>query len=266
MDKEQEIIEMYKQGFSYKDILVKSGIKSKQTIMNILDRHGIPRNSVRKQSLPINIIVEEWKNDIFSNSRSIASKFGCSPSTISCILKDNIPKEKINIIKKEKMSNSAVRNRQTVSREDRIKRAKYAAQFVNPIERNARLLKAAAISAQKRKGKPLSEAHKEKLMGRAGRKGELSSNWKGGVSKKQSRAPFWKKAQKACRERDEHTCQSCGITSKEVGQLLDVHHIVSYHSFEDKSKANELSNLISLCRTCHLRVEQNVIPCPSIRQ
>lgn len=265
MDKEQQVVEMYKQGVSHNEILAKCGFKSKQTIMNILDRYGLSRNNVRKQSLPINTIVAEWKSNPFSNSRSIASRFGCSPYIVSCILKENITKEQFDIIKRGKISNSSVRHRQTVSKADRVKRAKYAAQFVNPTERNARLLHGAAISAQKRKGKPLSEAHKEKMRGRPGKKGEFSSNWKGGVSKKQSRAPFWAKAQKACRERDGHTCQSCGVTSKDVGQLLDVHHVVSYHSFEDKSKANEISNLISLCRTCHLRIEQNVIPCPIIK-
>jgi len=48
--------------------------------------------------------------------------------------------------------------------------------------------------------------------------------------------------------RDHHTCQSCGITNI----MLDVHHKVPFLiSFDNSSK-----NLISLCRSCHMKIEK----------
>lgn len=259
MTKDNEVVLLYEKGNSIKDILIASGYKSQQSIMNILDRNGIPRNNIKTQSLPIEEIVNEWVDNISVNTRSISKKFGCSTNTISSILKKNIPENSFNEIKRNKISESSIRQRQNLSKKERIERAKYASQFVNPIERNKRLLEGAKISAQKRKGVPLSpEKYKYFVTDRIILKGENHPSWKGGVSKRQSRKPNWDKYQKLCRERDNHTCQNCGTTKEIVGQNMDVHHIISYHSFEDKKLANQLSNLISLCRVCHLRTEQKI--------
>ena len=51
------------------------------------------------------------------------------------------------------------------------------------------------------------------------------------------------------RDRDEHTCQNpdCGCTEQENGQALEVHHI-------DYDKNNNIiENLISLCKSCHMK-------------
>jgi predicted HNH restriction endonuclease len=41
-----------------------------------------------------------------------------------------------------------------------------------------------------------------------------------------------------------------------LGYSLDVHHIVPFRTFKgDWRKANELSNLITLCRNCHRKAE-----------
>ena len=246
-------------GSTIKDITVASGYNSPQSIMNILDRNRIERNNIKSQSLPISKIVSEWISDVTANSRSIANQFGCSANTISAILKNNISEIKFSEIKKGKISQSSIKHRESLPKEDRIKRAKYASSFVNPIERNKRLLKGVKISAERRKGVPLSpEKYKYFVTNRKVLCGELHPSWKGGVSKRQSRKPNWDKYQKLCRERDSDTCQKCGITKMEVGQNMDVHHIISYHSFEDKKLANQLSNLISLCRVCHLRTEQEI--------
>ena len=259
MNKEKTVISMYKHGNSIKDILIASGYKSQQSIMNILDRNGIPRNNIKIQSLPTDEIVNEWINNISANTRTISKKFGCSTNTISSILKKYIPENSFNEIKRNKISQSSARQRQTLSKKERIERAKYASQFVNPIERNKRLLEGAKISARKRKGVPLSpEKYKYFVTNRIVLKGENHPSWKGGVSKRQSRKPNWDKYQKLCRERDNNTCQKCGVTKEITGQNMDVHHIVSYHSFEDKKLANQLSNLISLCRVCHLKTEQEI--------
>ena len=47
------------------------------------------------------------------------------------------------------------------------------------------------------------------------------------------------------RSRDNFTCQECGYTEEQLGYILRVHHI-------DYDKSNSaLSNLISLCKSCH---------------
>lgn len=69
------------------------------------------------------------------------------------------------------------------------------------------------------------------------------------------RGPGWNVARRKVRERDNFTCQICGITEKETGKALDVHHIVPYRNFEDSKEANRIENLISLCSPCHHREE-----------
>lgn len=49
------------------------------------------------------------------------------------------------------------------------------------------------------------------------------------------------------REKDRHICKLCGIHQDEEDTLLDVHHI-DY----DKYNCN-LNNLVTLCRSCHIR-------------
>lgn len=76
--------------------------------------------------------------------------------------------------------------------------------------------------------------------------------------------PNWYEQRRKARKRDKHTCQKCGITEKELGQHLDVHHIVSFRSFgyvvgenNNYLLANGLKNLQSLCRSCHMKTEAN---------
>lgn len=77
--------------------------------------------------------------------------------------------------------------------------------------------------------------------------------WKGGSTN--YRGPNWKSQRSVARDRDNHTCQRCGITRKTLRKELDVHHIVPFRNFEDYRKANELINLITLCPSCHHQVE-----------
>ena len=85
-------------------------------------------------------------------------------------------------------------------------------------------------------------------------RGSRHPSWKGGTSSHYRRGFDWKEAAAAARERDEFTCQRCGIHQSELPgkkRRLEVHHIVPY----SVSKSNHLSNLISLCRPCHSAVE-----------
>jgi DEAD/DEAH box helicase domain-containing protein len=63
----------------------------------------------------------------------------------------------------------------------------------------------------------------------------------------------WKAQKEAARERDEYTCQNCGVV--EDGRAHDVHHKVPFRAFPGFEEANRLENLASLCPSCHRRTE-----------
>lgn len=91
--------------------------------------------------------------------------------------------------------------------------------------------------------------------------GEGNSNWKGGISY-ENYGPNWIWQRKNARRRDKYTCQVCGAT-KYTTKFIDVHHVVPFKTFNgDYKRANTLSNLICLCRSCHAKVENGIIECP----
>jgi len=88
--------------------------------------------------------------------------------------------------------------------------------------------------------------------------------------------PNWETQRNAARARDGYRCRQCGkpeTTPSPIGDLPigegrgggrqhDVHHLVPFRSFgyvpgvnENYKLANELDNLVTLCRACHRRVE-----------
>lgn len=69
------------------------------------------------------------------------------------------------------------------------------------------------------------------------------------------RSGDWEDQALKARKRDGFTCRLCGITEKELGKQLDVHHIIPYRLFESPTEANRLNNLITLCRSCHNKIE-----------
>jgi len=76
---------------------------------------------------------------------------------------------------------------------------------------------------------------------------ENAINWRGGKSFEPYGMEFNNKLKKKIRERDNYTCQECGMTEKELGYKLHIHHI------DYDKKNNNPDNLISLCRSCHLQ-------------
>lgn len=71
------------------------------------------------------------------------------------------------------------------------------------------------------------------------------------------RGANWAAQRSAARKRDNNTCQVCGTYS------IVVHHIKKYSSFNgDYISANQLSNLIVLCRKHHIKIERGVMDCP----
>jgi len=69
--------------------------------------------------------------------------------------------------------------------------------------------------------------------------------------------PNWKQIQQAVRERDEFTCQACGM--KEGARSLEVHHKEPIRMFSSLEQANKLDNLITLCPSCHRAAEKQVM-------
>ena len=76
--------------------------------------------------------------------------------------------------------------------------------------------------------------------------------------KSYKRGANWLEQRRKARERDNYTCQHCGMTEQELGKALDVHHIKPYRLFADYVEANELENLISLCPSCHHRADAQI--------
>lgn len=77
--------------------------------------------------------------------------------------------------------------------------------------------------------------------------------WRGGIS---CYGDIWPYQRELARERDNNICQICGATSNENGKRLDVHHIKPFKIFSNPIEANNLSNLITLCRKCHRKEER----------
>lgn len=77
--------------------------------------------------------------------------------------------------------------------------------------------------------------------------------------------PNWPEQSSKARERDGYQCVACPMTQGEhlplYGCKLHVHHIVRKEAFRnddgtlDYTEANDLSNLITLCRVCHPKWE-----------
>ncbi|RKY63810.1 MAG: hypothetical protein DRQ14_01400 [Candidatus Latescibacterota bacterium] len=84
----------------------------------------------------------------------------------------------------------------------------------------------------------------------------------------------WEVNAERARKRDRYTCRICGVTEKELGRKLDVHHILPFGWFKDPRDANRLSNLISVCPSCHRKLEAETVkdlplfipPAPSRRR
>jgi DEAD/DEAH box helicase domain-containing protein len=68
--------------------------------------------------------------------------------------------------------------------------------------------------------------------------------------------PNWLAQRKLARARDGYRCQMCG--APERGREHDIHHKIPFRTFMSYQQANQLANLITLCRPCHRRAETAV--------
>lgn len=105
--------------------------------------------------------------------------------------------------------------------------------------------------AEKMTGKTLSEDARRKVS--KFMKQHLSDPrnhpfWQGGKSFQPYGVEFNNQLKEQIRERDGYCCQACGIPEKTLGRRLDAHHI----DFDKHN--NSLKNLISMCRSCHVKL------------
>lgn len=75
--------------------------------------------------------------------------------------------------------------------------------------------------------------------------GKDSHAWKGGLSFEPYSSDFNERLKERIRKRDNYTCQECGMTQKQLGYRLAIHHI------DYNKKNSSKDNLISLCYSCH---------------
>lgn len=92
-----------------------------------------------------------------------------------------------------------------------------------------------------------------------GKKGAETPQWKGGITPERQafyRSDEWKEACKATWRRADARCERCGIHHNEAKYrgTFHVHHIISFMVRELRAKP---SNLVLLCRKCHLYVHSN---------
>jgi 5-methylcytosine-specific restriction endonuclease McrA len=87
--------------------------------------------------------------------------------------------------------------------------------------------------------------------------GENNPRWKGGHEPYYG--PNWRVQRRRARDKDNYTCQICG--EKENGQAHDAHHIIPFRRFglDNYKEANRLGNLTTLCRPCHLKIENELM-------
>jgi len=90
--------------------------------------------------------------------------------------------------------------------------------------------------------------------------GEDNPVWRGGWH--HYYGANWDEQRAAAIERDDNTCQDCGVSGDELDRSLDVHHKKRIGWFREEydapewwERANRLENLVSLCPSCHKKRE-----------
>lgn len=63
--------------------------------------------------------------------------------------------------------------------------------------------------------------------------------------------PNWSKQRRKCLDRDDRTCQVCGVEQNDKDRELSVHHITPRSQYDGNWEQNDLENLITLCGSCH---------------
>jgi len=89
--------------------------------------------------------------------------------------------------------------------------------------------------------------------------GNKHPNWLGGSHYGASRGSGWQKIAEICRDRYKRKCAKCPTTEEESilrgWGRLQVNHIIPFHQWSNKTKANNQSNLEALCKSCHTKTD-----------
>ncbi|NIN36654.1 MAG: hypothetical protein GTO60_16785 [Gammaproteobacteria bacterium] len=83
--------------------------------------------------------------------------------------------------------------------------------------------------------------------------GQNSNSWKGGYQPYYGKD--WVGNRRQAKQRDNNTCQSCGAHENSLDHTAEVHHIKPVRLFDNPNDANQLDNLITLCRVCHIKFD-----------
>lgn len=83
--------------------------------------------------------------------------------------------------------------------------------------------------------------------------GKNAPTWRGGY--KDYYGESWNEQRMNALNRDDFKCKKCSVEQKDLDEELSVHHIEPFRNFDESSEANKLENLVSLCRSCHMKVE-----------
>lgn len=96
------------------------------------------------------------------------------------------------------------------------------------------------------------EFNKRRSAGAEKRMGDNHHNWQGGKSFEPYSIEFNESLKELIRKRDNRVCQLCNKDEKENGRKLSVHHINRI------KKDCDVENLISLCRSCHMQLHNDM--------
>lgn len=103
------------------------------------------------------------------------------------------------------------------------------------------------------------EARKEKIS--KAFTGSNHPNWLGGISHSSTnfRGSDWQKIRRQVLERDDYKCCHCGIDRESHYERYKcdfaINHIIPFHQSGNTVKANKLSNLETLCKSCHTKAD-----------
>jgi len=93
--------------------------------------------------------------------------------------------------------------------------------------------------------------------------GDNNPAWRGG--RVDNYGPNWDEQRSKALDRDDHSCQQCGVEQSATDTPLHVHHEKRLGWFKEEydapewyKRGNELDNLTTLCRSCHMKEEWSV--------
>lgn len=85
-------------------------------------------------------------------------------------------------------------------------------------------------------------------------------SWKGGTTQRGRR---WEILSGCIRRRDEHTCLVCGLiySNSDYERRFHVHHITPVEDVPAGVDPHAPANLVTVCPTCHKRLEDESVRC-----